>query len=306
MNTPLSPEARHAAHILNSNPHATIAYHNADSTPTHPDITVGTLPGHTLAAPEIRCAGAATRLRLVTLATFRPLIAHIQITGVCIHHTRCHNEPIPGGVQCQPAGATWVGTYGMPCRAQLKNGNEIYAALSNAHVMVVASPRPDHPQHQPDTHAPAFAHLSAYAYPKPNADNLVDAAIADSLVDGKHTIDKTIFRLGPPAKLPIDLRQGDHVTKAGRTTSVTRARVLATGAAVRVGYGNFTALLIDQDVIQDTDGPFSAGGDSGSAILEASSLAPAALLFAGGGDLTIANPMRHVTSALNLLWPIFP
>ena len=40
--------------------------------------------------------------------------------------------------------------------------------------------------------------------------------------------------------------------------------------------------------------PFSRGGDSGSLIVDAVTLEPVALLFAGGDSLTFANPIDLV------------
>ncbi len=45
---------------------------------------------------------------------------------------------------------------------------------------------------------------------------------------------------------------------------------------------------------------FSAAGDSGSLIVAASSKRPVALLFAGNGQVTLANPIGTVMSELNI------
>ena len=45
------------------------------------------------------------------------------------------------------------------------------------------------------------------------------------------------------------------------------------------------------------DGDFSGPGDSGSYILEESTLDVVAHLFAGGGGVTIGYPIRHVIEA---------
>ena len=66
--------------------------------------------------------------------------------------------------------------------------------------------------------------------------------------------------------------------------------------------GGRVALFRNQIAIQSVNAnPFSAGGDSGSLIWHwASGVRPVALLFAGGGGTTFANPIASVFSALNI------
>lgn len=90
----------------------------------------------------------------------------------------------------------------------------------------------------------------------------------------------------------------DWVQKTGRTTGHTYGTVKALHVTVRVGYDSGDALFTDQIEVTDHCDSFSAGGDSGSLILNlpTSGAAPAAtgLLFAGGGSSTFANPIGAV------------
>ena len=66
------------------------------------------------------------------------------------------------------------------------------------------------------------------------------------------------------------------------------------------GGGRGTARFTNQ--IRITPGSFSAGGDSGSLIVEdvAANPRPVGLLFAGGSDDTFANPIQSVLDALGV------
>jgi len=83
--------------------------------------------------------------------------------------------------------------------------------------------------------------------------------------------------------------------KYGRTTQHTKGRVQGINATVNVGYDVGVARFVGQIVIGG--GGFSAGGDSGSLIVAqggADDRKPVGLLFAGGGGVTIANPIEAV------------
>jgi hypothetical protein len=127
--------------------------------------------------------------------------------------------------------------------------------------------------------------------------NLVDAALAAPLSQGLVSFD-TPF-VGPISGF-ADMRLGDAVQKVGRTTDYTFGQVVGTDGMFRVNYGKAgTAVFDDQAVIEGTDGDFSAGGDSGSAILNSDN-AICGLLFAGGEGMTIANKMSHVVTLLEV------
>ena len=103
---------------------------------------------------------------------------------------------------------------------------------------------------------------------------------------------------------------GDNVHKLGRTTKGTSGVVQATNVHIPIGIKiNGRRLSIpfaDQISISSRTGRFSAGGDSGSAILN-DQAEVVALLFAGskfGGayqtGTTFANPINKVFAALNI------
>lgn len=139
--------------------------------------------------------------------------------------------------------------------------------------------------------------------------NLVDAAIAKIAAEIKCDL-KSIKGLGNLAGLgPQFLDEGTIVAKLGRTTGLTRGRVTAfelDNVVVSYDLGN---LRFDNQIEIEgaDDDAFSAGGDSGSLIVEESTRLAVALLFAGGDTggqngkgLTFANPIHAVLDALKI------
>lgn len=110
---------------------------------------------------------------------------------------------------------------------------------------------------------------------------------------------RTFFRI---ARTPVAPALGMLVGKSGRTSQVTAGRITAVSATVNVNYGGGrVATFADQLAIQSTSGLFSRGGDSGSCIWTWDSRrAPVGLLFAGGGNVTFANKISRVLTALDI------
>ncbi|MEW2359981.1 hypothetical protein [Spirillospora sp. NPDC029432] len=105
-----------------------------------------------------------------------------------------------------------------------------------------------------------------------------------------------LFRISSSIAYPA---VGQIVGKTGRTTQLRSGRITATNWSGRVNYGTpGWAFFANQVAIE---GNFSAGGDSGSSIWTWNAYRnPVGLLFAGGGGVTIANPMPWVASALDI------
>jgi hypothetical protein len=91
------------------------------------------------------------------------------------------------------------------------------------------------------------------------------------------------------------------VRKCGRTTQSTLGIITAIHVTIKVGYGaGRVALFKDQVQIRGVGKDFSAPGDSGSLVVTAGTRQPTALLFAGGGGLTFANPIGRVIAAVGI------
>ena len=127
----------------------------------------------------------------------------------------------------------------------------------------------------------------------PLASNLVDAALARPTNDG-NVLDE-ILHIGlvrdvAPATL------GLRVRKSGRTTGFTTGEIRVLDASVSVMYGS-RSVRFDRQIVT---GPMSHGGDSGSLLVEGSSLRAVGLLFAGSEQSTIHNPIGTVLDCLGV------
>lgn len=206
----------------------------------------------------------------------------------------CQDEPIRLGTQIQPQAARWIGTAGCPCAWIDPAGKDHWGILSNWHVFNGGFFPIGTPQHQPLDTRPPCAHLAAFIAVDPAAENICDIAFADARIGAYHSISWSILELGELAPGIAPAVVGRTYVKVGRTTGFTHARCSAVDVTVRVAYGDFDALFIHQDLFEDIDESFSAPGDSGSAIICTLSNGASSLLFAGGGTLTVGNPMKLV------------
>jgi hypothetical protein len=297
----MKPDQNLLRQIFQKNPHIIAAWFDNPLAPTTLHITRNAASiAHHLSLPNINPRIQIQFHESDLLRTLRVPATRAEPQNI---NQECQNEPISLGTQIQPAGAEWLGTAGSPVSWIAADRTRHWGFLSNWHVLADGDQRIGRPAHQPDTGRPAIGTLAAWHEVNANTEHLIDAAIADALVDGFHTITNRILEIGQIGPNPITATVGLAVAKAGRTTGQTLGQCIGVGAMVRVGYDDFTATLIDQDVFQGADEPFSAPGDSGSLIVGASCRCPASLLFAGNSALTIGNPIRHVTKAFNLVFP---
>lgn len=140
------------------------------------------------------------------------------------------------------------------------------------------------------------------------ADNLVDAAVA-GLDDGIGFDARTLTGIGALGGLRTELLEpGTRVAKVGRTTGTTQGVVTAIELdQVVVTYERGDLSFDRQIEIEGLTGlPFSAGGDSGSLIVDGNGMA-CGLLFAGsdqggaqGRGLTYANELAPALERLDL------
>ncbi len=130
--------------------------------------------------------------------------------------------------------------------------------------------------------------------------NQVDAAIAETELK---SVKAEICSIGKVAGL-ARLRRGLVVQKHGRTTGPTRGLLSGLYAKIWVDYDGKAALFEGQLRLEGGRIPFSAGGDSGSLIVDLDGRA-VGLLFAGSEleNITFANPIRAVLKALKVRFP---
>ena len=137
---------------------------------------------------------------------------------------------------------------------------------------------------------------SPHAIEQPNP-NLIDAAVAIPVTQGNVRLGY-LFDIGE-AKGMKDLQLGDQVQKTGRTTEHTIGTVEGVDAMTLVQYGPGKLAKFDDQLEIRNESEFSAGGDSGSAILTMDGYI-GGLLFAGGSGVTIANRISNVISILGI------
>lgn len=135
--------------------------------------------------------------------------------------------------------------------------------------------------------------------------NVVDAAIAQ-IIPGQVKTTGDILDISPISGSTVLPTLGLPIQKSGRTTGRTFGTIAAIDATIFVKYPprcspalGRTATFVNQ--IRIDGAPFSAGGDSGSLILDlASSPNAVGLLFAGTGTTTFCNPIDDVLAALGV------
>lgn len=131
------------------------------------------------------------------------------------------------------------------------------------------------------------------ASPQAETDNYVDCALCEP--SSEDDIAKYILEIG----IPVGVNEGIldmPLQKSGRTTEYTTDVVLQVDVTVDVQYGEGKiARFVDQIVA----GPMSAGGDSGSAVLDGDCNV-VGLLFAGSEEFTVINHIKHVFDKLGV------
>lgn len=160
-----------------------------------------------------------------------------------------------------------------------------------------------------------FITLEGPKLPDGNFSAPADAAISQ-IVNGAVDTTGAILQLGavsgglaqpaPPANTTLPPALGMTLAKSGRTTGLTchvPSPNDALGVEVQVDYETacnggttFTVEYSNQILIDSTT--FSAPGDSGSLIVDATTAQPVALLYAGDSSSTIGNPIQDALSNL--------
>lgn len=204
-------------------------------------------------------------------------------------------RPVGCGVSCGHTDINTAGTIG--CLVTSNGTNRFI--LSNWHVLTdLNGAAPGDPILEPgrlDGGAtnPPIARLTAYQPVHFNdAPNRIDAAIAEVIDPAE--VAPEIDAIGRVVSSPMEAELYQSVRKRGRTTLHTLGMVMDCAADVRVRYGNRVAQFTDQIAVTGVNGPFSAGGDSGSLVVDAVTRRPVGLLFAGGGNTSFCNHISDV------------
>lgn len=202
----------------------------------------------------------------------------------------------------------------------IRNGS--FYILSNNHVLARSDQAiPGEPISQPgiiETNCSTVgtntvANLTSFVNLQASGTN-VDAAIA-LIVPGAVDLTGSILLLGstatgstPDAGPPHQGRGilasiGEHVAKSGRTSGLSCSTVAATNLSTSVTYqtqcnGGTSFTVTYRNQVSVSGGGFSAGGDSGSLIVDQGTADPVALLYGGSDTDTVGNPVGDVLTAL--------
>ena len=129
--------------------------------------------------------------------------------------------------------------------------------------------------------------------------NLVDCAIARPTQPG--VFDPKLRGLGRPASEIMAPAREQTVKKSGRNPPhVTLGVVTDVTADIMVPYKRGALGFVQQIAIKGVGGTFAEPGDSGSLVVDAQSLRPVGLLFAGSSTVSFANPITRVFTYLKI------
>lgn len=207
-------------------------------------------------------------------------VAHRQVTAGTIATAVYDRTPFPG----------------MPPKYYILSNNHVLANSNNASLGdPILQPGPADGGTWPGD---AIARLSRFIpirfrTPISTPLNYVDAAIAQGRF---HSLDRQIYWIGYVKGVRGSVSVGEILQKTGRTTNYTTGRVTAINATVDVNYGGGRIARFAQQIVT---GPMSAGGDSGSLVLDRNENA-VGLLFAGSASSTILNNIVYVAWLLGI------
>ena len=239
-------------------------------------------------------------------------VVHTGVIDAQPHRMRL--RPAPGGISVGHRLIT-AGTLGCLVRGRTAPRINRLMVLSNNHVLAntnagplgesILQPGPyDGGRHPADQIAvlERFVPINFAA----GSANIVDCATGWAWPDRVRRelmyISGGIIRYFRVGATPVAAVLGMPVGKSGRTTQLTSGRITAVGVTINVNYGGGrVARFTNQIAVRSPSGDFSAGGDSGSLIWTWDARrAPVALLFAGGGGTTFANPIASVLARLDV------
>lgn len=224
---------------------------------------------------------------------------------------QARQRPVLGGISGSPsltaAGYRFAGTLGVVLVGSLDPDTpnpEPRFVLSNNHVLAdenrlaIGAAVVQPATLDGGTDADQVGSLADFAPIKfGNARNWMDAAVAR--FDAGVGVSPTILGIGPLAGA-ADPSLNLLVRKSGRTTGLTEGVVRVVKFDIfDVQYDQGMVRVDDVMVIENTAGPFSRPGDSGSAIVDSQGRV-IGLLFAGSDVVTFAIPIRRVLRRFKL------
>ena len=265
-------------------------------------------------------SASETKARLASVAGVSALadedfplqVVHTGVIDAQPHRMRL--RPAPGGISCGHRRIT-AGTFGCLVRDRTAPRNSRLMILSNNHVLAdtnagplgesILQPGPADGGTHPADQVAILERFIAINFAA-GAANIVDCATGWAWPDRVRRelmyISGGVIRFFNVGTVPVAPALGMAVGKSGRTTQLTRGAITAVAATINVNYGGGrVGRFVNQIAVRAASGDFSRGGDSGSLIWTWDARrAPVALLFAGGGGTTFANPIGRVLAALDV------
>ena len=144
----------------------------------------------------------------------------------------------------------------------------------------------------------AWATLAFFRAISFSGNNTVDVALAKLDNASQLSASTPPNGYGAPSSATANATLNMAVMKYGRTTALTTGVVVGVNVTIKVQYTDGVATFVNQVQIIGDRGSFSRAGDSGSLIVTQNGKNPVALLFAGGGSSTFANPIGPVLQAV--------
>lgn len=279
--------------------------------PGDPVLVVYTLEPESAGELRARLASVAGVSALAD-SDFPIQAVHTGVIDAQPHRMRL--RPAPGGISVGHFAIT-AGTLGCLVRGRSAPRINRLMVLSNNHVLAntnagplganILQPGPYDGGKNPADRIAILERFVPISFAA-GAANIVDAATGWAWPDRVRKelmyISGGVIRYFRVGSTPVAATLGMQVGKSGRTTQLTRGGVTAVAATINVNYGGGrVARFTNQIAVRTPGGDFSAGGDSGSLIWTWDARrAPVALLFAGGGGTTFANPIASVLARLDV------
>ena len=275
------------------------------------DQGVTAIPTHLAGLPtDVQAEPRAEMLRLPLSPDGRVMYFHGQgvqpLAGE--DHRKCY-DPAQGGIEMQPSGKPWVGTFGGLCwyrvRTSAPEGSRVYyGGFTNNHVSGDGMTR-GHAQVQPGG-GKAFGNLVVAAPIKfDGSPNYLDLALLDLQFGDVWAAIQRQLKGGPVNEGIANFKLRDEVRSDDRTMGYLDDQIcVGVSAKYQVGMGSGrVSLFVDGDVVRRKNGQAaSAGGSSGSCKIAKATNQIASHLHAGGGNDSMALPFRNLSRFAGLEW----
>lgn len=226
----------------------------------------------------------------------------ITISQATTYSRTAEQRPVFGGISVGNPFIT-AGTLGLVTDDNFVLSNaHVLAMDSSANFVVIGTPTWQPGKYDNATPNP-IGYLKNYipiTFNKIRAKNYADAAISTLTVNGSqgsilNETDSGFYTISDTTEVV----NGNTVRKSGRTTGVTSNVVTNTEASVKVYYSiSKWAIFKDQILVSHVNQPFSAPGDSGSAVDKGGKFV--GLLFAGSNTITVVNKAKYIISGLGI------